>query len=351
MIDWITAIIEVDHKQMDGGSIISMLPNGEREWEVVKRLSVEGSYSSKIQLRTAGTVDGVGKLLWVSGNPCKWFQGHNLCGSDDLRRLVASWLLGIVDKFPKRFRVTERQFAGLLAGDYKLSRVDCTKSLALASRDEVRSWIRAASPLARGRHQKVSAYSDQTLYLGKESRRISLKIYCKGDELQAHPLPKSMPDDEVSRLLGFADTHLRVELCLRGKELKDRGLETGRAWEYDTPNRLLTERINAMHLPENVPVKSDADFEGLPPRLVAVYKLWLQGEDIRGMFPKNTFYRYRTELLKKGIDLSSPPRKAEVSNVVPLWRYLIAEPVGVPEWAKGTPLYFDPAEYLRSKGF
>jgi len=32
----------------------------------------------------------------------------------------------------------------------------------------------------------------------------------------------------------------------------------------------------------------------------------------------------------------------EVSNVVPLFKVLEAVPVGVPDWAEGTPLYFEP---------
>jgi II/X family phage/plasmid replication protein len=131
-------------------------------------------------------------------------------------------------------------------------------------------------------------------------------------------------------------------------ELKRRSLERGRAWGYDTPTVLLGERIKALDLPENIPLKTVDQVEGLSPRLVLAYRSWLQGEDLRALLPKNTFYRYRTELLKHGIDLSTPPRKAEVSNVIPLWRYLVAEPVGVPEWAKGTPLYFDPSQYLKA---
>ena len=42
----------------------------------------------------------------------------------------------------------------------------------------------------------------------------------------------------------------------------------------------------------------------LPARLIAVYKLWKDGEDLRGMYPKATFYRYRREFLNHGIDIA-----------------------------------------------
>ncbi len=348
MIDWLQLVVDVDHEPINGGMVISTTPDGDIEWETTKRLPVEGSHSSQILIRTSDQAFGVGQRLWISGNPVKWFQGHNLFGTDDVHGLSVALVQELFKRFEGRFRMNDMQQVMLRNGLYELKRVDCTTGFALDSRDEVRSWIRAASTSARGRHQKVSAYSDQTIYLGQKSRRLALKVYCKGDEIKAHPLPKTLPADEASVLHTYADNLLRVELTLRAMELKRRGLERGRAWRYDTPTVLLGERIKALQLPENIPLKTADLVEGLPARLVAVYKLWLQGEDLRAIFPKRTFYRYRTELLKHDIDLSTPPRKAEVSNVVPLWRYLVAEPVGVPEWAKGTPLYFDPSQYLKT---
>ena len=52
-------------------------------------------------------------------------------------------------------------------------------------------------------------------------------------------------------------------------------------------------------------------------------------------------YRHRGQLLKHGIDISIP--KSDVTtNIVPLIRVLEAIPVGVPDWAEGTSLYFEP---------
>lgn len=83
-----------------------------------------------------------------------------------------------------------------------------------------------------------------------------------------------------------------------------------------------------------------AILEELPGRLVAVYKLWKDGEDLRGMYPK-AFYRYRAEFMKHGIDIAiRQPSKPD--NVISLIRVLRPEAIAqVPEWAIGTPLYFD----------
>ena len=84
--------------------------------------------------------------------------------------------------------------------------------------------------------------------------------------------------------------------------------------------------------------------DDLAPRLRGVYQLWRDGHDCRGIYPKNTFYRYRRELLAVGIDIAVKQDRSgqDLTNVVPLRTVLHAYPVDVPSWAVGTPLYFEP---------
>lgn len=83
------------------------------------------------------------------------------------------------------------------------------------------------------------------------------------------------------------------------------------------------------------------NLEGLPARLIAVYTLWKDGVDLRAIYPKASFYRYRSEFLKQGIDIAiRQPSKPD--NVIPLVRVLRPEAVAqIPYWAIGTSLYFD----------
>lgn len=79
----------------------------------------------------------------------------------------------------------------------------------------------------------------------------------------------------------------------------------------------------------------------MPARLIAVYKLWKVGEDLRGLYPKATFYRYRREFLQYGIDIAIR-QPSMLDNVIPLIRVLRPEAISqIPEWAIGTSLYFD----------
>lgn len=80
----------------------------------------------------------------------------------------------------------------------------------------------------------------------------------------------------------------------------------------------------------------------LPARLVAVYKLWKNGEDLRALYPKNTFYRYRRQFLGHDIDIAVV-QPSDARNVVPLVHALRPQAVAaVPDWAIGTGLYFAP---------
>ena len=62
----------------------------------------------------------------------------------------------------------------------------------------------------------------------------------------------------------------------------------------------------------------------------------------------DTIGREVDELCKQGVDISIP--KSDVtSNVVPLIRVLEAVPVGVPDWAEGTNMYFEPRKRFELK--
>jgi len=349
VIDWLTIVLDCYHKPVNGGRVISVMPDGSVEWDTPKRLQVEGSYSSTIFVRTverSGYLhDGqYGTQLWISGNPSKYFQGHNLFGSDDLPRLGAAFIFDVCARLGIKLLPADRQ--RVERGDYQLNRVDSTGMFELGDVLEVRAWIREAAKVMRGKYQSAKLDKGSTLYLGQNSRRISLKAYCKADELKAHPLPAEIPYDEYCKLVFYAQNKLRLEVVMRAMWLKSRGLERASAWGYNTARDLLKERLQAVNLPENLPlpVASLDALEELPARLKLAYQSWVQGHDLRKLMSKATFYRYRSELLKFGIDLNSPPRKVEESNVVPMWRYLVAEPAGVPEWAIGTPLYFDPSK-------
>lgn len=85
MVDWFTGVLpcDHDHTKLSAGLVASISATGDIEWTVQKALSVEGSHSSTIQIKSL-----TDKTIEISGNPAKWLQGHNIFGSDDLVYLV-----------------------------------------------------------------------------------------------------------------------------------------------------------------------------------------------------------------------------------------------------------------------
>lgn len=354
MIDWVSMVIPCRHPEpITGGRVLSVDPSGQVAWECKKRATVEGSFSTGLQVRTAEhEAAGQCSHLEISGNPVKFFQGHNLWGTDDLPGLVFETITYLVQRLG--LTPTDEDRAAWLAGNIKLTRVDVTDSFHLVDLGEVLAWLRAAEQTAhlshRGRGQLVKG---STLYFGKNSRRWSLKLYAKGQEIRA----KGHGQDSILKLpsaVEWADRTLRAELTLRSMELKHLELATVTAWlPLDgvtwNPLDLLHGRLGAMTMTTTKTLSSDV-LDSLTSSQKLAYTSWLAGNDLRSVLSKGGFYNLRNKLLPHGIDIATlQPREDQPSNVVPLKKVLQAVPAQVPDWAMGTPLYFEPRR-LRAVG-
>jgi II/X family phage/plasmid replication protein len=343
VIDWLSMVVPCAHSApITGGHVLSIKPGGEVDWQCVKRTTVEGSFSTGLQVRTAIHTQHQCSHLEISGNPVKFFQGHNLWGTDDLHALAVA----TVEKVASLLGLTpsDEDRSAWRDGRIQLTRVDVTQSFHLQSRAAVLAWLRAAEQTAhlshRGRGQLVKG---STLYFGKNSRRWSLKLYSKGQEIIA----KNHGQDAILALpyaVEWADKTLRAELTLRSMELKRQGLDYASAWVDDVPSvvtgELLRDRFGGMTMTTTARLSAEV-LDSLRPALRAAVAAWEAGHDLRSIYSKSGFYKYRAELLPHGIDIATlVPR--EVSNIVPLFKVLEAVPVDVPHWAEGTQLYFEP---------
>lgn len=326
MIDWVTAILPCKHdpSKLISGLIYSYDSLGNEEWMVEKKLSVEGSFSSKVQIKSHDNFH-----IWISGNPTKFLQGHNIFGSNDLRHLMGLFFDELLKQdiglCPDPF-----QYNKIKDGEYQLTRVDVNESWHLDNKKDVLAWIRAVGSTAYMKHRGAGQFSGDTAYFGKNSRRWSLKCYSKGHELSAkgHRLPKELM---IPELLEYADKALRIEAVVRSMELKRLGLDYASNWDIDTATMLLRSYLDNLEMSDVYMLKDDV-LDSLPMRLRMVYQSWLNGDDLKQIMTKPTFYRVRKQLEKYGVDIATATPK-EKTNVVPLVRYLKAEPVGIPDWA------------------
>lgn len=347
MIDWLSMVVPMRHlTPITGGNVLSIKPSGEVEWQCSKRTTVEGSFSTGLQVRTASHTADQCTHVEISGNPVKFFQGHNLWGTDDAAALAVATCRAVASILS--IDVSGADEAAWLDGQFQFTRIDVTQSFHLGSRAEVLAWLRSAEQTAhlshRGRGQLVKG---STLYFGKQSRRWSLKLYSKGQEIIA----KGHGQDSILELphaVAWADKTLRAELTLRSMELKRQNLSQGHEWMHHdgVPSavtvQLLRDRFGGMTMTTTAHLDA-AILESLRPALRMAYQSWESGSDLRAILPHRTFYKYRSELLPHGVDIATLVPRDAVSNVVPLFKTLEAVPVGVPDWAQGTALYFEPA--------
>lgn len=327
MIDWVTAILPCKHdpSKLISGIVMSFDSLGNPEWTVNKKLSVEGSYSSKIQIKSH-----TDNQIWISGNPTKFLQGHNIFGSNDLVYIMGLFFDELLKFDSLGLSPDPFQYAAIKDGHYALSRVDVNESWHLDNSKDVLAWIRAVGSTAYMKHRGAGQFSGDTAYFGKNSRRWSLKCYSKGNEIavRGHGLH---PDLQIPELIQYANKSLRIEAVIRQMELKRLGLDVASNWDVDTAEELLLNYIQNLEMSDVYMLKDDV-LDTLPTRLRMVYQSWINGDDLKQIMTKPTFYRVRKQLEKYGIDIATPSPK-EKTNVIPLIRVLEAKPVGIPDWA------------------
>jgi II/X family phage/plasmid replication protein len=351
MNDWVTARVPCNHgDEIAGGAMVSYKDannfDAGCDWAFAKPLPVVGSHDANVRIKTSAFHGelGLGRELRIDGNLVKFFQGHNLFGSPDIVGLVSAFMEHLCSLPQLGLCPTDLQRQMWYNGSFELSRVDLTRMYQLNNLSDVLSWLSTAEHTAtmnhRGRGQLTKG---STLYFGKHSRRWSLKFYAKGQEVIAkgHELHDALPLRD--RLLEYAQPALRSELTLRSMQLKAMELQLASNWPRtgEGISQIFDGYLKGLNMSDvrTLPAEILSD---LPSGCRLAYQSWLEGHDLKGMLARPTFYRYRSQLLPHGVDISTVnPR--EVSNVVPLVRVLEATPMSVPDWAKGTELFYLPA--------
>lgn len=302
MLDWFTGFVGYDASRLTLSRIFKLDRHGVVTLDMPTWEKVSGTHVSSIQVTRRPAQESMitaahelgflcsPHVLKISGNPSKFLQGHNVTGpsvsdlADVLKATVREFSEGIrpPDAFDERYPAVKR------------SRLDITTAVDLGSHDAVHEWLHSATFRTRSRHGRAMD-SHGTVYWGKNSRRWSMKAYCKHCELKAH---KPDVSDELLQVLSdWTRTHLRIELCLRTPELKDRGtLQESIIWEYFS-------RIEV----HDMKVKMIDEVKLAPP-VRAILMNWHNGEDVTmSGYSRKTLYRYRKAILEEtGIDVLLP---------------------------------------------
>jgi hypothetical protein len=324
MIDWYTGLLGYSGEGLRLNTICELSPDGNMIWQTEGKTKARGSFDTSVQIGRKGATAAMLSAsraygfqcppvcLYLSGNPSKFLQGHNVFGPP-----VASLgpvMRAVVRGLPDDLRPVD-SFSDLWPSVHR-GRVDITTSVDLGSHNLVHEWLRTAEVSTRSRHGRPFV-SGTTVYWGQHSRRWALKAYCKFCELEVH-----QPDDKklYGELREYCQGHLRIELCLRTPELKPRGtLSEELIWDF-------------MKKIEVGVMKKDVDLK--KPNLTLHHQFtlnrWMSGEDVRQSLSRPTFYRHRLVILAElGLDISLTYQKKTAEKIVFDLAYLRAHEVKI----------------------
>ncbi len=337
MIDWISLVLDLPHESIKTGRILSIDEDGTLEYERPKAQLFEGSFESKMVFRSQGELDRAGRSteLFISGNPSKFLQGHNVFGDDHLVDL----LRGVLIKVHRAGGIQFDLFEALCAIDSGIvSRIDLTESIQFSNRNLCRAYIRQISLLAHTRSGRPHQ-TKWTLHFQAKSRRWNAVIYSKGDEMGKHSLPESFLHSDYVK--GQADALVRVEIRIKTLEL----IRLGCRHVYDLTQAkieaLYNEYVGRLNMAESVQLTNEA-IKKLSPSIQATYLKWKAGIDVLGELTTPTFYRHRSKILNLGVDISVPYEKENHFDVMPLKQVLRGKRYEIPDEAFEKELVYQP---------
>lgn len=327
MIDWVTALLPCNHNPavLRSGSHVKIDQAGNIEYVKELSLGVVGSYDACLYVSSS-----TDHTIQIFGNPAKFLQGHNVFGPSDLLYLVAKTFAALCARPELELSPTPEQLQAIDNGDYRVLRVDVNCTYLLDGPASCRAFVRALGTNASLRHRGAGQLKGDTAYFGLGSSHGGLRCYYKGDEVLAkgHQIHADL---QIPELMDFASKAVRFERFMYSKMLKRLGLDWAANWTDSTPSVLLSDYLQGLQLPDNMPVPDDI-LQNLKPGLRSAYVLWKDGVDLRQVYSKAQFYRYRRDLLAYGIDVLIV-QDSQRTNVVPMVRLLEARPAEIPQWA------------------
>lgn len=325
MIDWLTFKTPLRLSNPIKGFIFSKIDEDSGELIFQKGVGrhYEGSASSSIYLTSDSD------SIFISGNPVKFLQGHNLFGVDEPKPLIRDLLMWFYTRGILSFNLTDLE-PSLMNTD--LFRTDINYAFDLRTNMDVNIFIDAMFHQAQTRQGKATR-DETTCYLGKKSRRYSFKSYNKFLELQTNKEHKKLAnyfnEYRYNLIINEANGLLRNELTLRALELKDKNLKNLKNWNKNTAKEVYKEYMNKITIKGNAKLTDEQMFK-LPTSLRQTYFMWRDGYPIRpnDTMTRTTFYRHRKLLLEHGININIPKDRRSNRNrkSTDLVRVLIAKP-------------------------
>ncbi|MCG2841914.1 phage/plasmid replication protein, II/X family [Sandaracinobacter sp. RS1-74] len=317
MIDTIRVVIQVNvGRPLFGGRMVSTKwedGQEQREFELLKHMKCEGSWSGSMMLRC---IDGYELELY--GSPTKFLHGHNLFGSSDLFALLKATIQRL-----QLGPLADVRVSDVAISEAKIQRIDVNEMFTLRNLEDVKLYIKAAASRASLSHRGKGALAEDgcTVSWGMHRGNRSawkIKIYAKGPEFvvkRKGKLSQAAPLVRSELLKAWVDRQIRVEIEVHGRELDKLGIRSVDAWDAATAAKLWDAKASKLFWGDE-PMEIEENKLEAPGRVTALYDSWLAGRDLAAHASRRSFFRWRSEVKKHyGVDIALPAPESGMDNV------------------------------------
>lgn len=241
------------------------------------------------------------KVVYIEAGP-KFLTGQNIVGIEDAHQLTSQIIRSALER--AGLSVYRSLAERVEEGAYELLRADFVAHCDCGSPERLRAVMLALRHLAISTARDVSFYGADTIYIGQHSRRKTLKVYNKGAELLARPIPSGVPKQK--QLTSRAQSLLRFEFVLRAEELKRLGLSDPKGLTSEIVRSLIQRQFDFVTRAGGV-IPDLALASDLSRACQVKLRGWVLGDTSAFVGAPTTLASNRRQVLAiTGIDIASP---------------------------------------------
>lgn len=295
------------------------------------------------------------RLIEITGNPTKFFQGHNLLGSNDIHGLAMAMCEEVCRRYDIEIDLADYQM--WKEQRFYMKRLDITAMFHVGTEDDVALYLNALNQVASAAtsQSKEQRYAT-SIYFGSKSN-IEMKAYGKYNECLikkggVQRLPTTHPD--YDDLIEFAKGKIRFEFGYGGAWFSHNDRFMFDLRDIDTMFKEQIKKIKFGGAAMNKNSFKQAEIKAIDTPAAALFYRWKEGKtgkSLQGNLSKATYYRHRKILLDLGFNLSKPcppANKIKADNVVYLSPKVLA-PMQVAAIPRGMRIFsYQPSEKLQA---
>lgn len=247
------------------------------------------SYSTSVSIRN------IESLVEIEGNPSKYLQGHNLCGTDDLQSTIK-----------KMVRKIEQQGYRCWLGNWfkycELHEIHITQMVDMGTRQNKSDFMFHLCQLSRTRHRSGQVFSGESVYFGSNKSKLYYwRIYDKEKEVAKREEKTILTKADVS-------SAVRAELILKRAELLRLGLTDPRKWTPDVLREVFLRYLDRIKIAEGNVSAAPVPPPGMTPKDLGIWTRWQARHDLSAGVCRATVMNWRARFKRLyGIDLALPP--------------------------------------------